>query len=488
MAGSLLYAWQAEALDSWTRAGRAGIVEAVTGTGKTRVGQAAIEDAIESGRRAVVLVPTKELQRQWHTTLRRALPGRVRIGLLGDGNHDRLHDHEILVSIVDSARLHGIDVPRGSLLVADECHRYASPESQRALVVDYERRLGLTATLERPDRAEQALLNYFGPVCYRIGYARALSDAVVAQFSLTLIGVPMAPHEAVRYESVSRRISDLFKELTRVHGLPASPFHVFMRAVKEAAEESSWSPAQTSARAFLSAVFDRKNLMANSDSKFATALELAPAIASADRTLVFTESKQVAEDLAAALRSMHLTAAAIHSDLPGARRREVFQRFSSGRLQVIVAPRVLDEGVDVPAADLAIIVSASKTRRQMIQRMGRVLRRKDDDRLARIAILYLEGTTEDPAGGAHEAFLSEVTSVAEDLDDFRSDRLEDALEFLCVTEPISPPLKPRMQGDPPRPLAAEADDEDVPAEEFFGLSSPIGAAGAMSSRSARSPR
>lgn len=482
-----LYAWQAEALDAWTRTGRAGIIEAVTGTGKTRVGQTAIEEAVNEGRRAVVLVPTKELQRQWRGTLRRALPGRVRIGLLGDGNHDRLRDHDVLVSIIDSARLHGIDVPAGSLLVADECHRYASPESRRALLDEYEQRLGLTATLERPDRAEQALIDYFGPVCYRIGYARALADAVVAQFSLTLVGVPMAPHEAVRYESVSRRISDLFKELTRTHGLPGSPFHVFMRAVKEAAEESSWSPAQTAARGFLSAVFERKDLMANSDSKFATAIELAPAIASADRTLVFTESKRVAEDIAAALRSLHLRAAAIHSELPAARRRDVFQRFSTGHLHVIVAPRVLDEGVDVPAADLAVIVSASKTRRQMIQRMGRVLRRKDDDRLARIAILYLQGTTEDPAGGAHEAFLSEVTTVADDLEDFRSDRLEEALTFLCVTEPISPPLPPRMKGDPPRSLPQDLmDDEEVAADEFLGLA-PV-AAGPRSSHTARSRR
>ena len=470
--GASLYAWQAEALESWVQAGRSGIVEAVTGTGKTRVGQAAIGTALAEGRRAVVLVPTKELQRQWRSTLRRALPGGVRVGLLGDGHRDDLHRCHALIAIIDSARLHGVAAPRGTLLVADECHRYASRESKRALIDEYEWRLGLTATLERPDRAEHELLKYFGPVCYRIGYGRALTDAVVAQFALTLIGVPMAEHEAIKYESISRRISDLFKELTTVHGLPATPFHQFMRAVKEAAEESSWSPAQNSARAFLGSVFERKNLMANSDSKFAVAVELAPAMWSADRTLIFTESKDLAEDLASALRSAHLTAAAIHSELGASERRNVFQRFSSGRLQVIVAPRVLDEGVDVPEADLAVIVSASKTRRQMIQRMGRVLRRKDDGRLARIAILYLEGTTEDPSCGAHEAFLSEVTSVAEDLDDFGCDRLDDALAFLCVTDPIRPAQGPRMEGDPPRTNErAEVEDEAVAADEFLGLRS-----------------
>ena len=80
---------------------------------------------------------------------------------------------------------------------------------------------------------------------------------------------------------------------------------------------------------------------------------------------------------------------------------------------MLAAPRVLDEGIDVPAADLAVIVGASRSRRQMIQRMGRVLRRKPDGRRARFAVLFVEGTVEDPRLGAHEAFLGEIIDVAD---------------------------------------------------------------------------
>jgi superfamily II DNA or RNA helicase len=73
---------------------------------------------------------------------------------------------------------------------------------------------------------------------------------------------------------------------------------------------------------------------------------------------------------------------------------------------------VLDEGVDVPAADLAVVLAASRSRRQMVQRMGRVLRRKDDGRPARLVIVHAVGTVEDPATGAHEGFLDEVLPVA----------------------------------------------------------------------------
>ena len=365
---------------------------------------------------------------------------------------------------------HAINAPGGTLLVADECHRYASSENQRALLDSYEQRLGLTATLERPDQAEQALLEYFGPVCYRIGYAGALADAVVAQSALTLIGVSMNDDEAAVYKALSRQISDHFKTLTRDFGFLDKPLHLFMRHVKEAANEGGWSPARGPALGFLSVVSERKQLMVNSRSKFATAVELAPVMRSADRTLIFTESKQMAEDIAFALRNAHLSAEAIHSDLRDADRQSVFRQFRAGNLEVIVGPRVLDEGVDVPAADLAVIVSASKTRRQMIQRMGRVLRRKEDGRLARIAVLYLAGTTEDPASGAHEAFLDEVTAVAKDLDDFGVDRLKDALTFLCVVEPLQASAEPRMEGGPPPEIVSEVEpDPGVSAEEYYGV-------------------
>jgi superfamily II DNA or RNA helicase len=71
----------------------------------------------------------------------------------------------------------------------------------------------------------------------------------------------------------------------------------------------------------------------------------------------------------------------------------------------VTAPQVLDEGVDVPAADLAVILASSRSRRQMIQRMGRVLRRKPERTLARFVIVHVEGTVEDPSCGAHETFL-----------------------------------------------------------------------------------
>jgi late competence protein required for DNA uptake (superfamily II DNA/RNA helicase) len=62
--------------------------------------------------------------------------------------------------------------------------------------------------------------------------------------------------------------------------------------------------------------------------------------------------------------------AAVHSDLSRSQRKERLQALKKGRLKAVVAPTVLDEGIDVPDIDLAVVMGGSKSRRQMIQRMG----------------------------------------------------------------------------------------------------------------------
>src|SRR5699024_5718026 len=66
-----------------------------------------------------------------------------------------------------------------------------------------------------------------------------------------------------------------------------------------------------------------------------------------------------------------------------------------GRTKALVAPTVLDEGIDIPQIDLGIVMGGSKSRRQMIQRMGRVLRLKSDGRSATFIVVYAENTVED---------------------------------------------------------------------------------------------
>src|SRR5690349_24873924 len=118
-----LYRWQLDALVAWVGCGRRGVVEAVTGAGKTDVAIAAASDALRRGRFVLVLVPSRVLMEQWHATLRAALPG-VRIGRLGDSGRATAETCDVLVATRHSAAAYK-PIPRGEaggLLIADECH------------------------------------------------------------------------------------------------------------------------------------------------------------------------------------------------------------------------------------------------------------------------------------------------------------------------------------------------------------------------------
>ncbi len=425
-----------DALEAWEQHGARGVIEAVTGTGKTMVGVAATLDELGRRGQVVVLVPTVELQHQWVAELEPRLPACCRVGRMGAGVNESLVTHEVLVAVVNSARAADVrPIRKGGLLVADECHRYGTAVNQLALDPRFAHRLGLSATYARDDDGNMAWLDpYFGSTCFRLGYERAVADGVVARFTVTLIGVQFSPGEQDRYDELTELMGGLRARLVREHGVPEEPFEALMKAVTALAAgdgAGGWL-----ARAYRQAMLERRRLLADTPGKGRALRQLAPAVGAADRTIVFTQSIAAAERACQVLAGCGLRAAAMHSGLGSQDRGEVLRRFAAGSLDVLAAPRVLDEGVDVPAADLAVIVGASRSRRQMIQRMGRVLRRKPDGRHARFAVLFVDGTVEDPRFGAHEAFLGEIIDVADHVSCFDVDAA--ANQIGAVLEAIQP--------------------------------------------------
>src|SRR2546423_9296303 len=134
-----LYRWQLDALISWLRCGRRGVIEAVTGSGKTDVAIAAATDALRRGRFVLVLVPSRVLMQQWHVRLTAALPDR-RIGRLGDDGRDVPVPCDVLIATRHSAATLKPVPPSegGGLLIADECHGLGGKILRRALLPQYE--------------------------------------------------------------------------------------------------------------------------------------------------------------------------------------------------------------------------------------------------------------------------------------------------------------------------------------------------------------
>src|SRR5690606_12071729 len=197
-----LSSWQREAIEAWYRHGCAGIVEAVTGSGKTRVALAAIGHQLREGRNVLVVVPSIVLQKQWFDELRRTFRG-YEVHKLGDGAGVPRSGARLVVGVVNSCASHWDELGWIDTVVADECHNYGASTFRRALLPEADRRLGLTATLERLDDAvDDVLLPYFGGIVYRCDFRRAYRDGRIALARIALVGVNFDSDDASEYEEV----------------------------------------------------------------------------------------------------------------------------------------------------------------------------------------------------------------------------------------------------------------------------------------------
>ncbi|GAA4129681.1 hypothetical protein GCM10022215_42490 [Nocardioides fonticola] len=391
---SRLRKWQAEALRAWCDHGRHGVVEAVTGTGKSRVGIEAVREAISDDYNVIVMVPTVDLVTQW---IRALQENRVKsIGAVGDGSRASFTSHRVVVGTVQSLHSNPPVRPDGKvLLVADECHRYGAEQWSKALHPSYRRRLGLTATFERNDDGIAGLLKYFGgaPV-YRIGFARAIADGVVARYDVKLLGVRLSNLERREYDRAEETARDARLQLLAA-GFPTEPFGVFLHLVQQAAESDPDPTVSDLARRYLKAFSERIDIMTNASAKLGAARLLAPEVERSRGAILFTRRIDMSEELASVLTECGIKAAAVHSETRRAERQALLTDLKVGRLKVLVAPTILDEGLDVPDIDLGVVMGGSRSRRQMIQRMGRVLRLKGDGRRATFIVVYAEDTAED---------------------------------------------------------------------------------------------
>lgn len=149
-----LYTWQRQALEAWNTVGSRGVVEAVTGAGKTRVGLAALADSLTiAERRVVVMTPSTALVNQWEASIRSMFPG-----LKVSTDAARSPGWHVLVDTVQTlSRSNPLWPGESALLIADEAHRYGAPTFAQALRPAFTHRLGLTATYERGDEGDLLL-------------------------------------------------------------------------------------------------------------------------------------------------------------------------------------------------------------------------------------------------------------------------------------------------------------------------------------------
>ncbi|WP_440771167.1 DEAD/DEAH box helicase family protein [Natronorubrum sp. DTA28] len=381
-----LRAYQQEALETWLETDRwsanaaddgsvttapAGVLELPTGSGKTVIALKAIERLSVP---TLVVVPTIDLLEQWQRELEREFD--CDIGRFG-GGEQRLEP--ITVSTYDSAYLKADAVgDRFGLVVFDEVHHLGGEGYREiARLLAAPARLGLTATFERPDDAHEIIEEIAGPLVHRVDVDELAGDHL-ANYDLKRLEVALTPDEREAYE----RAQETFANYLARSGIRMQSGSDYQELVKR-------SGSDPQAREALLARQRAREIMYGSAAKL-EALEGILDDHREERTIVFTAHNDLAYDV-----SERFLMPTITHQTGAAERRELLERFRDGTYTRIATSNVLDEGVDVPDASVAVVLSGSGSEREFVQRLGRILRPKTDGSRALLYEVVSEDTGEE---------------------------------------------------------------------------------------------
>lgn len=359
--------YQHAALLSWQTAGRTGLVVLPTGAGKTRLACATMA-AIRCS--ALCVVPTRVLLHQWREEIARHYGGPI--GCLGDGEHRIEH---ITVATAEGAYRHMTKLgSRFGMLVVDEAHHFGGGIRDEALeMCAAPLRLGLTATA--PDgQALERLTDLLGPVVCKLSIGD-LAGEWLADFDSVVLALRLTPGEQKQYDIAMNRFRAVFESFRAV-----SPFATWSDFVAIASRSEP-------GRAALAAFRFSRRLTSYPEAKRIAVAELLTRHR-LSRVLIFTSDNATAYAIAREHLVMPITC-----DINRAERDQALAAFRAGELRALVSARVLNEGLDVPDADVAIIVGGMSGEREHVQRVGRLLRPSPGKR----ALVY-----ELVAAGTHE--------------------------------------------------------------------------------------
>jgi superfamily II DNA or RNA helicase len=279
---------------------------------------------------------------------------RTPVGCYGDGEHEV---GPVTVATFESAyRYMGRLGNQFDLLVVDEAHHFGGTGRDEALeMCTAAARLGLTATPPHDPETLARLTDLVGPIVYELAIAD-LAGRFLASFDVVTLHLDLEPDERRDYEALMAEFRPVLVEYRRL--CPSGTWEEFSRA-------ASRTPA---GRRAVAAWQQARRLLALTRAKRVVLAELLVRHRDS-RTLVFTAGNDAAYAIAREHLVMPLTC-----DIGRPERAAALERFRAGELRALVSARVLNEGLDVPEADVAVIVGGSCGEREHVQRVGRLLR------------------------------------------------------------------------------------------------------------------
>jgi len=364
---------QQDAYNAWLVRGRRGTIEGTTGCGKTVIGLKAIEEILSSGAKILIVVPTVALAEQWKIEVKKFLNV--------DASRSLRKPAQITIQVINSVRWQALDY---DLVIIDEVHRTSSKCNFSFLPISkFVAIMGLSATAERADGLHMNMAKY-APIIFRISARAAAKAGLISEFIVRNIAVQPSNDEGARLDELDENIGNLMSTML------VKDFAQIPRLAKHGDRD---------AMELLSLIQKRIEIIATSDTKLAVAERLLTNELKDEKTIVFCERIEAAEKLMKPGRLMYHSASNNEDDI------KAFTANKSGG--ALIAVRALDEGLNVVDCKRAIIVSGSSVKRQIIQRVGRILRKTPDAKNAVLYQIYLKGTKDEDYVEKRTRYLEE---------------------------------------------------------------------------------
>lgn len=358
--------WQEKAFPLWW-AEKRGIVKVVTGGGKTIFAIHCLTKYLEEekSKSILIVVPSIALLDQWYEVMSQTFDSK---DITINGGGEQPEDiTKICITTVDSVKniINKVDA-ENTLLVVDECHKIGTEKRGEMLTNNWHATLGLSATPERDydDNFYIIIKRILGDIIFDYDYIDAREDEVIVNFKLLYGYAAMLPEEEDKYTKFTKNIQ---RRAATIGGSNMNDYPLKML------------------------IFNRARLVKNSKNRIPYGVELLLKH-KRESWIVFTENKKQAKEFNKIINKKGFKSGIYNTDLNDEERLHNLTAFKNRELNVLVSCTALDEGFDMPEADGAMILSASSSKRQRIQRMGRVLRITANKENALIVTVYSSKT------------------------------------------------------------------------------------------------
>ena len=377
--------YQDEAYEEWIKAGKKGIFAMATGTGKTLTAlNCLLQEYKEYGSyQAVILVPTLPLLEQWYKEVRAfnfASVYRVSSTHTYENSIDLLNTQLafdssasfiVICTYPTFSKPHFqkriSNFPNTTLLIADEAHRIGAQEVRTLLPqVDFEKRIALSATPTRRfdpegNKVIEDFFNSSAPYTYSFSMERAINERILCAYSYHPHIVYLNEEEMKHYVEVSKKIAQLYDHTSSVFRYPTVAKKLMQERTKII--DKAKGKFRVFKEIIRSTIKDRGNL----DYSFIYVPEG-----------VDSEGVNFLDQYLSFMQAEYPSIMAHHYTSQSDNRSQIMQEFENATIKCLLAMKCLDEGVDIPRAEIAIFCSSTGNPMQFIQRRGRVLRQHKD--------------------------------------------------------------------------------------------------------------